>query len=113
MLTMPKPQDMLGTIDAVRSNTGDKCAVVWRWRSREVWLDEVAVAGRKRALYLWHRRTPSQATLRKLWALEGDAHDTIEREFPREVRTAVENFLDDGFLPTPAEQRAERIAVMG
>jgi hypothetical protein len=81
MLTMPSQQDMLGTIDAVRCRTlsnEQKCAIVWRFEEREVWLDEVRVAGRRRALYEWHKSTPSQATIRKLWVLENEAHEVIE-----------------------------------
>jgi hypothetical protein len=88
MLTIGPITLFHGTIDAVRCNTGQKCAVVWRFANREVWLDEVAVSGRKRALYEWHKSRPSQRVLNLLARLEGEAADTIEAQ-RREAENAL------------------------
>ena len=80
MLTsLPRTEDMLGQIKAVRVNTGQKCAIVWAFMDREVWLDEVPVCGTKRALYEWHKRHHGRDTIMRVWKLEGEAHEAFDR----------------------------------
>lgn len=130
-----------GTIDAVRVNgaTAQKCAIVWRFGTREVWLDEVNVSGRKRALYEWHKRRPSREVQAKLARLEGEAAQVIEQahaeallwlamEQERErmnamfdedddlLRAAAELGIDldlDGFEPSTEDERVAHLATLG
>ena len=111
-----------GTIDAVPSNTGQKCHIVWRSPDghRECWLDEVPVVGRKRAIYTFHR-TVSQAVLRKIARFESDeAHYAAlraERESADLKAVAAELGIDlgddDGIEPDEDMIRVQRIAVLG
>lgn len=78
MLTMPKPEQMLGEFKAVRVNTGQKCAIVWTFEDREVWIAEVPAIGRRRAMMEFEKLHLDQRTITKVWALEGDAHERIE-----------------------------------
>jgi hypothetical protein len=130
-----------GTIDAVRvrCDSGQKCAIVWRFGTREVWLDEVNVAGRKRALYEWHKRRPSAAVQAKLARLEGEAAQVIDEAHAEALRwlameqerermnalfdedddlllAAAELGIDldlDGFEPTTEDERAAYLATLG
>lgn len=108
-----------GTIDAVRVNTGQKCAIVWRFMDREVWLDEVPVVGRKLALYRWHRSTPDRAVQAKLARLEGEAADTIDRLHQQalaelgEADLMIEIFDGDEYEPSLADERVAAIAALG
>lgn len=129
-----------GTIDAVRLTGGEKCSIVWRSPdgTRECWLDEVRVAGRKRALYAFHRNV-SQGVLRKIARFESDeahyaalraeredAHlravaaelgielgERVEFVDPIAQMDAIANGDDDGIEPDEDMIHAQRIAVLG
>ena len=74
-IAMPLADAMIGTIRALRTNTG-RCSIVWQFMDREVWLDEVNVRGPKRAIYEWR---PTQRVVRQVVGLEAEAVAAVER----------------------------------
>jgi hypothetical protein len=59
-----------GTVDTVRVSTTGKTSVVWRSGTREVWIGESNLLGRKLALYEALR---NPATIAKIKRLEAEA----------------------------------------
>lgn len=81
-LIIEQPQHLNGVIRAIRTNTG-RCAIVWTFRDREVWIGDRPEAGPKRALYEFLRNTPRDAE-RLMLRLEADAEHILGIERQRD-----------------------------
>ena len=104
-LIIEQPEHLNGRIEAVRvrsnGKTAGKCAIVWTFRSREVWIDERPEAGPKRALYEYLKGIPA-ADWKKILRLEADAEHVLFTErtqertqtFPHEVAEAMATFVE-------------------
>jgi len=90
-LTIEQPKHIHGVLRAVRTNTG-KCAIVWTWRDREVWLWERPEAGPKLALYNFLKHGMPREAERKMLKCEADAEHILFQERERAMDEMVEEF---------------------
>jgi hypothetical protein len=87
-----------GRLAAVRNRNG-KCSIVWRFRSREIWVAERPEAGPKRALYEFLKAVP-RGVERHILRLEADADHVVAREMADAIRQfdLDERALEEDFV---------------
>ena len=90
---------MLSTIGNIAAIAcGDKCAIVWQYATREVWIAEVPVVGKKRALYAFAKGECNGRSAREIKALiarlERDAMTAIQSEAIA-MNDAIDDAIDE------------------